>query len=125
MREVARSVPAPLQANLNEGDKTPVVHFDLLHRIGFKIISYSGLLQRTAVQGMINSLETLQREGSALSLYPSQLCSLIDRSALLGLDRFYRLEEELYGPIVDTPKSWRGELAERAWRRETSNSIPV
>ena len=125
MREVARSVPALLQANLNEGDKTPVLHFDLLHRIGFKIISYSGLLQRTALRGMANSLEMLQREGSALSLYPSQICSLVERSALLGLDRFYRLEEALYGPIVDSAKSWREELADRAWRRDASDSIPV
>ena len=125
MEEVARSIAAPLQANLNEGDKTPVLHFDALHRLGFKIISYSGLLQRTALQGMAKSLETLRHEGSALSLYPSQICSLVERSALLGLDQFYRLEEELYGPIVDSAKSWRGELAERVWRRDTNDPIPV
>lgn len=125
MREVATRIPAPLQANLNEGDKTPVLHFDLLHRIGFKIISYSGLLQRTALKGMLHSLETLQREGSALSLYPSRVSSLAERSAFLGLDRFYRLEEELYHPIVDSAKSWRGELTELAWRRDTGDPIPV
>ncbi len=115
MRQAASAINAPLQANMSEGSgKTPVVHYELLHEIGFKIISYSGLLQRTAIRNMQNALDVLRKEGSAESLYPSQLCSLIDRSELLGLQRFYALEESLYGPLLDTEKSWRAELDARA-----------
>ena len=90
------------------------MHHQLLHKIGFKIISYSGLLQRTAIQSMQNALDVLCKEGIAESLYPSQLCALIDRSELLGLQRFYAREESLYGPLLDTEKSWRSELDARA-----------
>jgi hypothetical protein len=48
-----------------------------------------------------------------MSLYPAHLCSLIDRSELLGLQKFYKLEERLYGPLVDSEKSWRDMLDAR------------
>ncbi len=114
MRKAARSIKVPLQANMSEAStKTPVLHYNVLHDYGFKIISYSGLLQRTAVRGMQNALGVLKKEGTAMSLYPDHLCSLIDRSELLGLDKFYKLEERLYGPLVDSEKSWRDMLNAR------------
>jgi 2-methylisocitrate lyase-like PEP mutase family enzyme len=114
MRQAAAAIKAPLQANMSEGNtKTPVLHFDELHAIGFKIISYSGLLQRTAIRAIEKSLAVLRKEGSAMSLYPEHLASLIDRSKLLGLQRFYKLEERLYGPLVDSEKSWRSTLDAR------------
>ena len=115
MRKAAKEIKAPLQANMSEGGgKTPVVHYDKLHEIGFKIISYSGLLQRTAVKGMMNSLDVLRKEGSAESLYPEKLCSLVERSELLGLHRFYKLEERLYGPLLESEGSWREQLEKGA-----------
>ena len=125
MRKAAAAIKAPLQANMSEGGgKTPGLHYDKLHEIGFKIISYSGLLQRTAVKGMQNALDVLRKEGSAESLYPDKLCSLVDRSALLGLDKFYKLEERLYGPLLDTEKSWRAELDAQAKPGGADNKLP-
>lgn len=125
MRQAAGAIDAPLQANMSEGSrKTPVLHYEVLHEIGFKIISYSGLLQRAAIRNMQNALEVLRKEGSAESLYPHQLCTLIDRSELLGLDRFYALEEMLYGPLLDTEKSWRAELAARA-ADKPADDLPI
>ena len=124
MRRVAREVKAPLQANMSEGSrKTPVLPFDVLHEIGFKIISYSGLTQRTAIRGMLNVLDTLGREKTAMSMYPDHLCSLVERSELLGLNAFYELEERLYGPLVDSEKSWRDELAQRS--RPEPGKLPL
>lgn len=115
MRRAAREIKAPLQANMSEGSgKTPVLPFDVLHEIGFKIISYSGLLQRTAVRGMQKTLDVLQKERTAASLYPDHLCSLLERSELLGLQKFYKLEERLYGPLTDSEKSWRAALEAKA-----------
>ena len=125
MRKVTSAIKVPLQANMSEGGgKTPVLHFDKLFELGFKIISYSGLLQRTAIKGMQNALGALKREGSAMSLYPDQLCSLVERSALLRLDQFYALEERLYGPLVDSEKSWRSQLEKRAGDRG-SEELPI
>lgn len=126
MRKAAAAVKAPLQANMSEGNvKTPMLHYRKLHDIGFKIISYSGLLQRTAVKGMQNALGVLREQGSAESLYPDHVCSLIDRSELLGLQKFYRLEERLYGPLLDTEKSWRGQLDARAGAPGPDDKLPI
>jgi 2-methylisocitrate lyase-like PEP mutase family enzyme len=126
MRRAASEIKAPLQANMSEGStKTPVLHFDLLHEIGFKLISYSGLLQRTSLKNMQNALGVLKKEGSAMSLYPDHLSSLIDRSELLGLDKFYALEERLYGPLMDSEKSWRAALDARGSGKTGSLDLPV
>jgi len=126
MRRAAAAIQAPLQANMSEGNrKTPVVDYRRLHEIGFKIISYSGLLQRTAIKGMQKALGVLREQGSAESLYPEHVCSLIDRSELLGLHRFYKLEERLYGPLLDTEKSWRAELDARAGGAGPDDPPPI
>lgn len=126
MRKAAQTIKVPLQANMSEAStKTPVLHYDVLHDYGFKIISYSGLLQRTAIRGMQNALGVLRKEGSAMSLYPEHLCSLIDRSELLGLQKFYKLEERLYGPLVDSEKSWRDMLNARTAGTSDDNELPL
>lgn len=115
LRKVAKAIPKPVQANLSEGGgKTPMVPHQELYEMGYKLISYSGLLQRTAIKGMLDVLEILKREGTAISAFPSRICNLADRSELLGLAEFYELEERLYGPLQDTDKSWRRELEEKA-----------
>ncbi len=126
MRKAAGAIKAPLQANMSEGNgKTPVLHYKKLHEIGFKIISYSGLLQRTAVKGMLNTLDVLRKEGSAQSLYPEHLCSLVERSELLGLQKFYKLEERLYGPLLNSEKSWRGQLEAKAANAGGDERLPI
>ena len=126
MRKAAQSIKVPLQANMSEAStKTPVLHYNVLHDYGFKIISYSGLLQRTAVRGMQNALGVLKKEGTAMSLYPDHLCSLIDRSELLGLQKFYKLEERLYGPLVDSEKSWRDALDARTAGAGEDDALPI
>jgi 2-methylisocitrate lyase-like PEP mutase family enzyme len=114
MRKVTQAIKAPLQANLNESSKTPMLPVATLHEMGFKLISYSGLLQRTAIRGMLDVLEVLKKEGSTMSAYPERICSLLERSELLGLQDFYELEERLYGPLIDTEGSWREALAAKA-----------
>jgi hypothetical protein len=60
---------------------------------------------------MIKTVAVLKAEGSAASLYPDDLLSVIERSKLLGLEDFYVLEEKYYGKIQDSEKSWRDRLA--------------
>ena len=125
MQKVTGAIKAPLQANLSETSKTPMLPVSQLEKMGFKLISYSGLLQRTAIRGMLNVLEVLKKEGSTMSAYPSQICSLMERSELLGLQDFYELEERLYGPIADTEGSWRAELAAASSRDAKSRPLPI
>jgi methylisocitrate lyase len=126
MRAAAKAIKAPLQANMSEGGgKTPVVHYDKLYEIGFKIISYSGLMQRSGIAAMQSALGVLRKEGSAESLYPEKLCSLVERSELLGLHRFYQLEERLYGPLLESEGSWRGQLEKNAGAVGKDEKLPI
>ena len=139
--KAARRVSTPLLAILTpdpgatiqtlqeglEGGKTPMVPFEDLYTMGFKLISYSGTLQRTAIKGMLNVLGVLKKEGTTNSVFPSQICSLMERSELLGLQQFYELEERLYGPLMDTEGSWRAELAQHVKARSSDvrSALPL
>jgi carboxyvinyl-carboxyphosphonate phosphorylmutase len=125
MKKVARAIPKPLKANLNDGGKTPMVHYQELYKIGYKLINYSGMLQRAAIKGMLDVAGVLLREGTTTSVYPSRICDLADRSDLLGLADFYALEERLYGPLMETEGSWRKELEKKSEGREGIRRLPI
>lgn len=108
--KVGRAISVPLQANMVEGGKTPNIPFQKLHELGFKLISYSGTLQRTAIKGMLGALDTLRRDGTTQALYPDRMCDMVERSELLGLADYYEMEERLYGPLRESGSSWRGKL---------------
>lgn len=126
MRKVAKAIPKPLKANMNEGGKTPPIHYQELAAMGYKLINYSGMLQRTAIRAMLDVSEILKREGTTASAYPARICDLTERSELLGLAQFYALEERLYGKLRETEGSWRQELEKRAAGHKTdSREIPI
>ncbi len=126
MRKVAKAIPKPLKANMNDGGKTPMVHYQELYELGYKLLNYSGMFQRTAIRAMLDVAEILKREGTTNSAYPQQICDLTERSDLLGLAEFYALEERLYGPMMETEGSWRKELEARANRQgDGSQRLPI
>ena len=84
MRKVTSSIHAPLQANISEQNKTPVLPVHALYEMGFKLISFSGLLQRTAIRSMFNVLDVLKKEDSTMSAFPSQICSALERQPAPG-----------------------------------------
>jgi len=126
LKEVPRRVPGLLKVTVQEGGKTPVLPYQDLYDMGYKLISYSSLLQRAQIKSGLDALEVLKREGTTLSLYPERICDHIARSELLGMARFYELEERLYGPLHDTEGSQRQELGSRS-RPQTARSedLPI
>jgi 2-methylisocitrate lyase-like PEP mutase family enzyme len=112
MRKVVAQVPRPLKINLLEGGKTPRPPFAHLFELGFRLVNYSGLLQRAAIRAMDVALEVLRRDGVTAGLYPDRIVNLAERNALLRLESFYALEERLYGPLLHDDRSWRAELKE-------------
>ena len=125
LQRATKEINCPLQANMSEGNlKTPVIHYNELHKMGFKIMTYSGLTQRTAIKAMLSTLDVLMKEGSADRLYPEKLCSLVDRSELLGLHKFYNLEERLYGPLMNSEKSWRDTLDAKGGAQGENEPLP-
>ena len=125
MRTAARSIKAPLQANMSEGNgKTPCCLSTCCTRSASRSFPTAASLQRTAVRGMQKALDVLKREKTSAGLYPEHVCSLVDRSELLGLQNFYALEERLYGPLVDSEKSWRARLDEQAGAKD-ERTLPI
>ena len=125
MKRVAGALRVPLQANLWGGRQdTDGALPGVVIEAGFKLISYSGTLQRTAIRGMQDVLDVLKRDGSTNAAYPEKICNLAERSAVLGLEQFYELEERLYGPIMDTEGSWRKELQKRTQDQTAATSTP-
>jgi hypothetical protein len=108
----------------NDGGKTPMVHYQDLADLGYKLINYSGMLQRSAIRGMMDVAQILMKEGSTASAYPSRICDLAERSDLLGLEEFYELEERLYGPLMESEGSWRCELVAKGKGR-ASKRLPI
>ena len=112
MRQAVATVPRPLKINMLEGGRTPRIGFEALFALGFRLVNYSGLLQRAAMKAMQVALQVLQEEGVTTSLHPDRVMTLTERNALLGLSDFYALEERLYGPLLESEGSWRHELEE-------------
>ena len=125
MKAVAKAIPKPLRANMTEGSKTPMISYWELYDMGFKIINHSGLLQRTAIRGMLDVMEVLFKDGTTNAVYPARICDLSDRSELLGLEEFYQLEERLYGPLMDTEGSLRKALqAKTSAQKKEKKQLP-
>jgi len=116
MRKVVEQVPRPLKINMLEGGTTPRPPFAQLFAIGFRLVNYSGLLQRAAMRAMEVALDVLKRDGVTAGLYPDRIVNLAERNEILRLDAFYALEERLYGPLLNTDRSWRDEMQDSAKR---------
>lgn len=110
MRMVVAQVPRPLKINMLEGGKTPRPPFSHLFGIGFRLVNYSGLLQRAAMRAMEVALDVLRRDEVTAGLYPDRIVNLAERNEILRLEAFYALEERLYGPILNSERSWRDEM---------------
>jgi 2,3-dimethylmalate lyase len=85
----------PLKINLVEGGKTPLMTHQELGALGFRVLNYSGSLQRAGMKAMQELLVELRRTGNVDAFYPGRVASLDERSAVLGLDAYYKLEQEL------------------------------
>ena len=97
LRKIASSIEAPQMVNLVEGGKTPLVTIKELEEMGFKIASFSGSSQKIAIKAIQKFLADFHETGD-IRLYLDDMVSLEERSQLLGLDDFYKLERKFLTP---------------------------
>ena len=108
LRRVGAEGPQPLQANVgDEGGSLPALPFDDLHHMGYKLISYSGSLQRSAMRTMTEVLNVLRAEGTTNRLYPDRIASLAERSDLLALSSYLAREQHFYEPLLRADRGVR------------------
>lgn len=91
MREVCRSLPGPLMANIVEGGHTPPLPIDALADIGFSIAAYPLTLLSAAMRAMVEVLARMKTDAPRDDL-------LLDFGTLrrtVGFERYYT-ESERY-----------------------------
>jgi 2-methylisocitrate lyase-like PEP mutase family enzyme len=90
-----RPLGKPLYINLVEGGVTPLLTVAELQELGYRIVNYSGSVQKTGIWAMREFLKSLAATGSVSEFYPGRMTSLEERSDLLGLPAYYAIEQEL------------------------------
>lgn len=95
LRQIAKRLSGlgvPLMVNLVEGGRTPLLPVAELADMGFRFVSFSGSLQKTALKAMQGFLESLRSNGTVDEYFPSAMLSLDERSEILGMGEFTELE---------------------------------
>ncbi len=97
LREIAAAIRAPLMVNMVEGGKTPLLGVDELAAMGYKLITFSNSVSRTAAWAMQQVLRAIREQGST-DAFLDRMMSFEERNQLLGLDRAYELERRFLPP---------------------------
>jgi carboxyvinyl-carboxyphosphonate phosphorylmutase len=95
LKQIGEAIDAPLMANMVEGGKTPVLPFQELVRLGFKLVIYPGTAHRAAAAAVRRVLTQLRTDGISLDT-EGRLMESSAMNALLGFDKVYDLEDR-YG----------------------------
>ena len=96
MREIGRSISAPLVANMIEGGRTPIMAASELHSMGFKLILYPLSILYAASAAAARAMGELRRTGST-SEAARDMIDFDGFNRLVGLPELYDLEDR-YGP---------------------------
>lgn len=91
MQEVAQrfATRVPLLVNMVEGGKTPIVPFDQLRSMGFRLVIYPGGAVRAITRALQNYYATLRADGTSAA-YAGRMCdfqalnAVIETPKLLG-----------------------------------------
>lgn len=96
LREISKTFSGtPLLLNRG-GKKTPPISVSEAEELGFRIIIFPGDLQRAAGKAILNTLQVLKDEGNTVSIQKN-LLSFDERFELLGLNKYYELEQKFLG----------------------------
>ena len=93
-RAFAKSVDAPLVANMTEFGKSPLLDFDELAEMGYRVVLYPVTLMRVAMKAVETTLAILAADGSQRELLDlmqtrQELYDLLDYSTYESRDREY------------------------------------
>lgn len=92
MRTIARTINAPLLANMVEGGKTPVLPAKELSEIGYKIAIYPTSAWMASIKAMQDVLTILKEDGST-TRFASRMVSFNEMFEVVGRSGFSALEK--------------------------------
>lgn len=90
----ARAVDVPLLANMTEFGKSPLLRFDELAEMGYRVVIYPVTLQRIAMKAMETALTVLSADGTQAELLDlmqtrQELYDLVEYESYEARDREY------------------------------------
>lgn len=91
MREIGKSINAPLVANMIEGGATPIRSAKELHKMGFKIILYPLSVLYANTYASLQILGELKKTGTTTRL-ANQVVSFDEFNEIVELSKFRKLE---------------------------------
>ncbi|MEM3064113.1 MAG: isocitrate lyase/PEP mutase family protein [Candidatus Nitrosotenuis sp.] len=91
MREIGKSINAPLVANMIEGGATPIRSAKELHKMGFKIILYPLSVLYANTYASLQILKELKKAGTTSKL-ANRLVSFDEFNDIVELPKFRKLE---------------------------------
>ena len=95
MKQIGKSIKAPLVANMIEGGATPISSAQQLHKMGFKIILYPLSVLFANTFATMNILQELKKTGTT-SKYKSKVVNFDQFNDLVELSKFRKMEKK-YG----------------------------
>jgi 2-methylisocitrate lyase-like PEP mutase family enzyme len=87
IRDVARRLPQPKLINMFHGGKTPLMSFQDLEALGYKIVIVPSDTQRAAIAAMRRVLEAIRRDGHSGAL-ASEMVSFNNRELIVDTARY-------------------------------------
>lgn len=95
MKQIGKSIKAPLVANMIEGGATPISSAQELHKMGFKIILYPLSVLFANTFATMNILQELKKTGTT-SKYKNKVVNFDQFNNLVELSKFRKMEKK-YG----------------------------
>ena len=95
MKQIGKSIKAPLVANMIEGGATPISSVQELHKMGFKIILYPLSVLFANTFATMNILQELKKTGTT-SKYKNKVVNFDQFNDLVELSKFRKMEKK-YG----------------------------
>lgn len=93
MREIARTVPGPLVANMLERGVTPLMGPEELKDLGFDLVVWPLAPLYSVAKSLTDVYTTLRRDGSTLAIL-DRLMPFDEFNQIVGLDEKYALDEK-------------------------------
>ena len=95
MKQIGKSIKAPLVANMIEGGATPLSSADTLHKMGFNIILYPLSVLFANTFATMNILKELKKTGTTAK-FKQKVVNFDQFNDLVELPKFRKLEKK-YG----------------------------
>lgn len=92
LARIARELPSPQVANIVIGGKTPALPAEELGRMGFAMVLYANAALQAALQGMVQALTALRRDGILLES-SGMIASFHERQRVVRKEEFDAMEK--------------------------------